>query len=237
MAAVTPPLRNIKLNYGEGTARVWVANRESGRDITFDDAMYNHLNGAPSPALASKFLTGINTTDMRFKAEGTVLGMPALVLNFGVNTTVGVDAGAEGDAEAEGSSVTLWEMAVVPVPEGTGFEQPIFVRFMQVNASAAAGRAAPQTLYTDSMVYQPSECPHTSAEGDMFAGCDPAANFYSALLDNHFFWQNTWREEGRMGVDLPSIGGTDGTLLAEQSQHALILDMIVRSGGAGQNLP
>jgi hypothetical protein len=30
-------------------------------------------------------------------------------------------------------------MFIVPVAEGTGFEQPVFFRFMQVNSSAAAG--------------------------------------------------------------------------------------------------
>ena len=34
-----------------------------------------------------------------------------------------------------------------------------------------------------------------------------------------------------MSINLPNAGGTDGTVLTEQAQHALILDMITRSGG------
>ena len=34
-----------------------------------------------------------------------------------------------------------------------------------------------------------------------------------------------------MSIDLPHAGGTDGTVLVEQAQHALILDMTTRSGG------
>merc|ERR1712100_842257 len=34
-----------------------------------------------------------------------------------------------------------------------------------------------------------------------------------------------------MKIKLPSAGGTDGQLLVEQAQHAIILDMITRSGG------
>ena len=53
----------------------------------------------------------------------------------------------------------------------------------------------------------------------------------SALLDNHFYWQATWETEGRMTLDLPTSGGTDGVVLTEQAQHAILLDMITRSGG------
>ena len=34
-----------------------------------------------------------------------------------------------------------------------------------------------------------------------------------------------------MKLDLPSTPGTDGVMLMEQSQHAIILDMITRVGG------
>ena len=70
----------------------------------------------------------------------------------------------------------------------------------------------------------------------MLAGCAAPGNYYAALLDNHFFWEATWASEGRMVLDLPNPGGTDGGLLAEQSQHAIILDMITRSGGVRATL-
>ena len=46
-------------------------------------------------------------------------------------------------------------MSLVPVPNGTGFEQPVQVRFVAVNSSAPN---TPHTLYFDSMGYMPSEC-------------------------------------------------------------------------------
>ena len=66
----------------------------------------------------------------------------------------------------------------------------------------------PETLYSDSFTYVPSECSANTPEGDTFAGCDPPSNFFTALLDNHFFWANTWQKEGKMELALPSHGGT-----------------------------
>ena len=109
-----PPIRKIGLfANGAGTPRVWTANRESGRDITFDGQGYNHLNGAPGPTNVQHILPGIS--DDYFFAEGTYVGTPALILDFPVN-----------------ASTKLWEMSVVPVPNNTGFVQPVFIRYLQV---------------------------------------------------------------------------------------------------------
>ena len=50
------------------------------------------------------------------------------------------------------------------------------------------------------------------------------------MLDTHFFWQQTWKREGRMEVSLPRRNDTDGAHLAAQARYALVLDMITRTG-------
>ena len=113
----------------------------------------------------------------------------------------------------------------MPVPAHSGRTQPVFLRFLQVNASAAAGTSRPGVLYFDSMAYAPGVCAHDEA----LAGCAPAAAYFRALLDNHFYWQATWQREGRLELSLPSRpSDTDGELLRRQAQHALVLDMISR---------
>ena len=109
-----PPIRNIGISAnGVGTPRVWTANRESGREITFDGQGINHMNGAPGPQNVNHILSGL--AGKNFTAEGTYTDTPALLLRFPV------DSGA-----------ILWEMSVVPVPNNTGFVQPAFIRFLQV---------------------------------------------------------------------------------------------------------
>ena len=233
VAAAIPPIRSIgAFGNGAGNPRVWTANRESGRDIVFDSNGGNHLSGAPGPANVLHILTGLGNVTRPFNGEGTVVGTPAIVLNF---------------PPANGTNVTLWEMSVVPVPNNTGFVQPVFVRFLQVSNTAPTTplplplplplkeeetkpAEPPKTLYFDSMTYMPSKCTGDPYD-DEVAGCDAPGNYFAALLDNHFYWQTTWEEEGRMTLDLPSTGGTDGGMLTEQSQHAIILDMITRTGG------
>ena len=52
----------------------------------------------------------------------------------------------------------------------------------------------------------------------------------SLLLLQHFFWRGTWKAEKRMELALPSRADTNGSLLATQASHALVLDMITRTG-------
>ena len=165
VAAAIPPIRSIgAFANGAGNPRVWTANRESGRDITFDETGYNHLSGAPGPANVQHLLPGLRRdrqgAPLGFTAEGTVVGTAAIVLNF------------PPAPAANGTNVTLWEMSVVPVPNNTGFVQPVFVRFLQVN-----GTERPQTLYFDSMVYVPSKCTGDPYD-DEVAGCDAPGNYF-----------------------------------------------------------
>jgi hypothetical protein len=64
---------------------------------------------------------------------------------------------------------------VVPQQLGTGKEQPVFLRFLQANASAH------RALYFDSFAYIPSWC-----RSDTLAGCDgeraPVGSFLLCLL-------------------------------------------------------
>jgi hypothetical protein len=131
----------------------------------------------------------------------------------GTATTVGLATPASNN-----SQVVLWEMSVVPQANGTGFEQPVFIRFMQVNRSSSKGLAYPSTLYFDSMVYQPSKCSKQAGDGhsgggdDTIAGCDPPSNFFAAVLDNHYYWQDVWTEgtNDRMVLKLPGSGTAGG---------------------------
>ena len=155
---------------------------------------------------------------LEFDGEGLLGGdLPIIVLDFPLVN----------------KNDSLWEMTVVPQANNTGREQPVFIRFIHVNASAAKGDARPSTLYFDSYEYNPSlGCPLGSQNPKTLApdGCASPADFYTAILDQHFFWQRTWEAEGRMRLDLPSRpADTDGALLSAQASHGLVLDMITRS--------
>ena len=106
---------------------------------------------------------------------------------------------------------------------------PIPTRVVRIATAAAPRKVSagkPQTLYFDSYAYVPSFC-----SDETLAGCDAPAEFYGAILDNHFAWEDTWRSEGRMAVQLPTRPqDTDGALLATQATHAIVLDMITRTG-------
>ena len=120
----------------------------------------------------------------------------------------------------------FWEMSIVPqqrLPglQDTGKEQPTFFRFVQT-----VNKTATQAVYFDSFAYIPSWC-----ASDTLADCDAPSNFYSAMLDTHFFWKGTFEQEHAMRLDLPRRpDDTDGVLLAAQASHALVLDMITRTG-------
>jgi hypothetical protein len=151
---------------------------------------------------------------------------------------MGYRVGPPTPAPPPGDVGAFWEMSVVPQQRETGKEQPVFFRFMQVNHSsssstdgdtAAAGADAPPphtALYFDSFAYVPSWC-----ASDTLADCDAPSNYYSAMLDTHFFWEKTWETEQRMELSLPERpADTDGKLLATQASYSLVLDMITRTG-------
>jgi hypothetical protein len=223
VSTAIPPIRSIN------TARICTANRESGRDACFDaKGAAPTWSGTPDPGTVSadQPLDGQLVNEMRipkpasleFDGEGLLGGdLPIIVLDFPLVN----------------KNDSLWEMTVVPQANNTGREQPVFIRFIHVNASAAKGDARPSTLYFDSYEYNPSlGCPLGSQNPKTLApdGCASPADFYTAILDQHFFWQRTWEAEGRMRLDLPSRpADTDGALLSAQASHGLVLDMITRS--------
>jgi hypothetical protein len=122
-----------------------------------------------------------------FNAEGLLGGeLPILVLNFPVEQPKYRDSNATAHVQ---STTLFWEMSVVPVATGTGFEQPVFIRYLQVNRSVATsgGTERPGVLYFDTFAYIPSKCAATG-EGvikpedpsgilDTLAGCDPPGSF------------------------------------------------------------
>ena len=130
VAELIPPLRSIR------DARVWTANRESGRDATFDAFGVNRGMGTPSPVWVARALPGFAST--AFDREGLIGNLPALVLSFPVG--------------GNGTEAELLEMTVVPVANGTGREQPVLLRFVSANATSTRGEAVPPALIFDTFV-------------------------------------------------------------------------------------
>ena len=97
--------------------------------------------------LAGRLAEAVEARDYRAAAE-LQDALSALQQSSTTPTTGGTSSAAEDDA----SSLLFWEMSVVPVPNNTGHEQPVFVRFLSVNRSAATGRSSPGTLYFDTCV-------------------------------------------------------------------------------------
>ena len=255
VSSAIPPIRTIN------AARICTANRESGRDACFDEkGAAPTWSGTPDPATVSgdPSSDGQLANEMRiprpasleFDGEGLLGGdLPIIVLDF----------------PPSNASDSLWEMTVVPQANDTGREQPVFIRFLHVNSSAARGDARPSTLYFDSYEYSLRQvllsrhpfdkcwpcleicrcdgclnhrynpslgCPLGSENPQTLApdGCASPVHFYTAILDQHLFWTQTWAEEGRMSLHLPSRPqDTDGELLSRQASHGLVLDMITRS--------
>lgn len=252
-----PPLRHLGSWGGQG-ARVWTASRGSGVDAVLDETGSNHLSGMPQPALVVSRLPGpvdmhFHVEGIIDALPIIVLGFPTgntsaeeqpadAARSSSTSDTSPMTANRLGAEEMnrrsqkamEGGSSTemsgddrvlTWEMSLVPVPNGTGLTQPVFARFLQVNASTIAYGSPPGALYFDTFAYVPDMC----AGDEALAGCAPASGYFAAMLDNHFFWRDTWEREGRMDVSLPSRpADTDGAFLVRQSQYALVLDMITR---------
>lgn len=102
-----PPLRGIN------SARVWVANRESGRDATFDRAGTDFTAGTPSPNEVRRVLPGLGSDN--FDHEGLLGGeLPILVLQFPVADATGAAAEAvRRHAVADHAALTVELAATV----------------------------------------------------------------------------------------------------------------------------
>ena len=57
----------------------------------------------------------------------------------------------------------------------------------------------------------------------------PASAFYATLLENRRWWDAELAAEGMMELSLPSPASTNGTWLAAQAVHNLVLSMILRN--------
>ena len=219
--AVVPPLRLF-----QNTA-CWVGSRGAAVDATFDcgTAMAHTCSdvigtGAPSldllldPATRSRFAK-------TFELEGLVGGwLPVAVMGFPAVTAPSArqQPGNLTAATSTAEAGQYWEMTIVPVPEGTGNEQPVMLRFLCPRCGPGG---SPAVHYFDTFAYTGISCNGTALDD-----CGYAGEFFTTLLDVHFFWQRTWADEGAMTLALP---GADGAVLLDQARHALVLDMITRN--------
>eukprot|EP01049_Picozoa_sp_SAG25_P007538 SAG25_NODE_620_length_6411_cov_11.541350_4_plen_174_part_00 len=55
-----------------------------------------------------------------------------------------------------------------------------------------------------------------------------ASMFYDTLLDQHEYWEDTFKREGIMRLQLPHRNDTDGRLLVHKAKHSIIRSMISR---------
>ena len=76
-----------------------------------------------------------------------------------------------------------------------------------------------EAVYFDTFAYDGLRC-----HGASLADCGMARDYYSAILDQHFYWENTWLQEGAISLKLPGQNtGTDGQLLRDHALHAIVL--------------
>ena len=113
VTSAIPPLKNLG-SWGGNGARLWTASRGSLVDCVLDENGEAHLSGLPLPKLVAARLPGLESS--AFTTEGLLVGdgaaspLPILVLGF--PTAPGTHS---------------WEMSVVPVPNNSGFTQPVHV--------------------------------------------------------------------------------------------------------------
>ena len=202
-----PPLRLFQ------NTHVFTGSRGAAVDVTFDSstALAHHCSdvmGSGLPSLDLLMNASINHEagqaertkwSSTFEWEGLIGGsLPILLMGFPSTHT-------EGD---------FWEMSVVPVPEGTGNEQPVWIRFLKPGPNNTH-----EAVYFDTFAYDGLRC-----HGASLADCGMARDYYSAILDQHFYWENTWLQEGAISLKLPGQNtGTDGQLLRDHALHAIVL--------------
>jgi hypothetical protein len=216
-----PPLRLFQ------NTHVFTGSRGAAVDVTFDDstALAHHCSDVMSTGLPSLDLlmnASINHETAQaerakwsatFEWEGLVGGfLPILLMGFPSTHIDGV----------------YWEMSVVPVPEGTGNEQPVWIRFLKPGPNNTH-----EAIYFDTFAYDGLRC-----HGASLADCGMARGYYSAILDQHFYWENTWLQEGAMSLGLPGQNtGTDGQLLRDHALHAIVLVRFASKSTLSSSLP
>eukprot|EP01043_Picozoa_sp_COSAG02_P023640 COSAG02_NODE_1268_length_13537_cov_14.243637_4_plen_357_part_00 len=218
------PARSCELTYGEvrgyapplrlfQNTHVFTGSRSAAVDVTFDDstALAHHCSdvmGTGLPSLDVLMNASINHEAAQaerakwsssFEWEGLIGGfLPILLMGF-------------PSIHIEGA---YWEMSVVPVPDGTGNEQPVWIRFLKPGPNNTH-----EAIYFDTFAYDGLRC-----HGSSLADCGMAGDYYSAILDQHFYWEKTWLQEGAMSLVLPGEKtGTDGHLLRDHALHAIVL--------------
>jgi hypothetical protein len=119
------------------------------------------------------------------------------------------------------------EWTAVPVEDTSGSIE-LAVLFRVLHIDVASGTVLDAKYY---QTYAYSASGGVPAKGQP-AGSKTAQRFYSAVESQQDYWHGTMVREGAMTVDLPLARGTNGQMLANQSLHSIVRDMISRIGAA-----
>ena len=232
VASAIPPIRH------SGGVRAFVGSRGSSVDTTFSDSGEDAAGYGFPPALTFAFnLTnlaaggtpihdGAQYLNMSALAEGLVGGgsLPVVVFYYPVLAdSPYLPAGTNG--------TRYWTAVAAGTPDMEGSrEQAVLFRFQQVECSHATPPVcglvgAP--LYFDTFWW--SNVPAGGTDHAMPVVKPSASAFYAALLENRRWWDAELAAEGMMELSLPSPASTNGTWLAAQAVHNLVLSMILRN--------
>ena len=101
-------------------------------------------------------------------------------------------------------------------------EQDVFFRLLKLHRDGTVA----EVRYYDTYSHRPTD--EWGGDGSP-PGSPVATAFYSALLEQHRYWEATLATEGVLQLDLPSRSDTDGKRLSDQTTHSLVRDMITRA--------
>ena len=245
VADAVPPIK------GFGGARTFVGSRGSVADTTFDSSgedasqygfppaasfVFNLSNAAEGGAPMRDRNQYVNNSGM---AEGLVGGeLPAVIFYYPVMR----DSPYLPPAVAAANRSRYWTMIAVGAPDMLGSrEQSVLFRFQQLECDGT-GAVAPAAadaschlvgapMYWDTFWWSrapPGASGATNATGPLHATA--SSDFYSTLLETRRWWDAELAQEGMMELSLPSDArtSTNGTWLATEARHNLILSMITK---------
>jgi len=216
VTAAIPPIRNVN---GPWT---WTASRESAVDVALGPGGDDRSSmGLPTPAVI-QFTPLFNETPIAGMTErgrtksvwDGLVGGHLPVLAFYFPDDVASDQQAPASADGDGSHGKYWEMQVAPVPHGAGNEAPVHIRYQRVEDGKVT-----IVRYFNNFA---QNCESTSINTS-----EPAAQFFSNLLNQHHYWSDVFAEGAQL--QLPQRNDTDGAMLVDQMRHTRIRDMITRN--------
>eukprot|EP00966_Prymnesium_polylepis_P014580 336583-Prymnesium_polylepis.1 len=239
VARAIPPIRH------SGGVRAFVGSRGSSVDTTFSDEGEDAAGYGFPPVLSyvlnlsnmaeggQPIHDGRQHVNYSAMAEGLVgNALPVVVFYYPVlPSSPYLPPGAKGGRR-------YWTMIAAASPDMRGSrEQRVVFRFQQteciINRQPSCALVGAPSYY-DTFWW-------SNVPGGGFGGPTPpidhgtpvvrptAATFYAVLLENRRWWDAELAAEGMMELSLPSPRSTNGTWLAMQATHNLVLSMVTRN--------